>query len=183
MPNQPEIPPSAAAGSQDQLPPARAISRRRFLDSQRAGICGLMAFSLGAWPAGCTAPVRSLRLRRGAPVEIDLRRYPELQRPGGLLKVQRQDFGAIYVRCDGADEFTALSAVCTHRGGIVRPSPQGFRCPVHGSVFDRQGGNISGPAARPLGRFKTSRRGDRVVVEISEALGAREPVEPSEVCT
>ena len=46
-----------------------------------------------------------------------------------------------------------LSAVCTHLGCTVQKSEQGFRCPCHGSAFDKSGKACSGPASRPLDRL------------------------------
>jgi cytochrome b6-f complex iron-sulfur subunit len=48
----------------------------------------------------------------------------------------------------------ALRATCTHLGCLTLWAPeQGkFRCPCHGSGFDRSGRNCEGPAPRPLER-------------------------------
>jgi cytochrome b6-f complex iron-sulfur subunit len=59
------------------------------------------------------------------------------------------DAGVFVTRSDeGA--FRALSAVCTHLGCTVARGADGFRCPCHGSTFDAEGRNRSGPAPRPL---------------------------------
>ncbi|MBI3894166.1 MAG: Rieske 2Fe-2S domain-containing protein [Candidatus Wallbacteria bacterium] len=46
----------------------------------------------------------------------------------------------------------AVSAVCSHLGCNVRwtAAKEDFECPCHGSVYDRQGRVVSGPAPRPL---------------------------------
>jgi len=44
----------------------------------------------------------------------------------------------------------ALSSVCTHLGCIVSRQNDGYFCPCHGSVFDKKGNVISGPAPRAL---------------------------------
>ncbi len=44
----------------------------------------------------------------------------------------------------------AISRVCTHLGCIIKPTPEGFACPCHGSRFDRDGLVTKGPAPRPL---------------------------------
>ena len=46
--------------------------------------------------------------------------------------------------------FRAISAVCTHLGCTVDLARQGFHCPCHGSVFDKTGTVVSGPAPSPL---------------------------------
>ena len=47
-----------------------------------------------------------------------------------------------------------IEQTCTHLGCPVAWTPAGddgtFDCPCHGSVFDRQGRRIAGPASRPL---------------------------------
>jgi cytochrome b6-f complex iron-sulfur subunit len=63
----------------------------------------------------------------------------------------------------------ALSSRCTHLGctlGYDVLSNQ-FRCPCHGSVFDRSGKRISGPAEKNLSvlPFERLSNGDIVVVE------------------
>lgn len=53
-------------------------------------------------------------------------------------------------------DLLVLEQTCTHLGCPVAWTPLGddgtFDCPCHGSVFDRQGRRIAGPASRPLYR-------------------------------
>ena len=44
----------------------------------------------------------------------------------------------------------AQTAVCTHLGCTVNLVETGYSCPCHGSKYNREGGNVSGPAPRPL---------------------------------
>lgn len=46
----------------------------------------------------------------------------------------------------------SLSSICTHLGCNIRwrKDKKIFECPCHGSVFDKDGRVISGPAPRPL---------------------------------
>jgi Rieske Fe-S protein len=62
------------------------------------------------------------------------------------------DVPALLIRSQG--RFLALSLVCTHLGCTVDESREGFACPCHGSLFDRQGGLLRGPASRPLRRLR-----------------------------
>lgn len=64
--------------------------------------------------------------------------------------------------------FFTVSSVCTHLGCNVRHEQGGgFTCPCHGSVFDRLGRVVSGPAPRRLAWFglSLSPRGELVVDE------------------
>ena len=76
----------------------------------------------------------------------------------------------LFIHRDGKS-FRALSAVCTHLGCTVRaesflePDPADrdgkrqkqawrFACPCHGSRYDADGTNISGPAPSPLPAYR-----------------------------
>lgn len=63
-----------------------------------------------------------------------------------------------------AEEIYALDLVCTHLGCTAAVTPREIICPCHGSVFDRQGSVIRGPADRPLARHEVENHGDRIVV-------------------
>lgn len=58
----------------------------------------------------------------------------------------------------------ALSLVCTHLGCTVGVTAAGLSCPCHGSLFDRRGNVLKGPADRPLRRLEVVVRGG--VVEV-----------------
>ncbi len=63
-----------------------------------------------------------------------------------------------------AEEIYALNLVCTHLGCTVAVTPQELICPCHGTVFDRRGNVIKGPADRPLARYAVEERGGQIVV-------------------
>jgi len=60
--------------------------------------------------------------------------------PGRSVALFRDDQGGVY----------AISTICTHLGCIVKPGPDGFECPCHGSRFAPDGEVIKGPAPTPL---------------------------------
>lgn len=62
--------------------------------------------------------------------------------------------------------YTALSAVCTHLGCIVKWSPQEsvFLCPCHAARFSSQGAVLSGPPPAPLETYALSVRGDQLLI-------------------
>ncbi|MHB8773096.1 MAG: QcrA and Rieske domain-containing protein [Syntrophales bacterium] len=58
----------------------------------------------------------------------------------------------------------ALNLVCTHLGCTIAVTPRALVCPCHGSVFDRRGVVVKGPAGRPLERYAVEDRGERIAV-------------------
>lgn len=52
--------------------------------------------------------------------------------------------------------FYAILAICTHLGCTPKwlKSEDKFKCPCHGSGFDRRAVNFEGPAPRPMERLK-----------------------------
>ena len=67
---------------------------------------------------------------------------------------------------EGPDDIIAISTRCAHLGCPVRyvQAASNFICPCHGGVYDFQGKVAGGPPVRPLDRFYTRVRGDRVEV-------------------
>lgn len=58
----------------------------------------------------------------------------------------------------------AFSGRCTHRGCQVVPEGEGMGCPCHGSVFDRRGQVLKGPAPEPLPSLEVVIEGDTLLV-------------------
>lgn len=60
----------------------------------------------------------------------------------------------------------AISSICTHLGCNVRWEEEnnGFECPCHGSSFDENGKNTSGPAPKPLRWLKLTLESDQKLV-------------------
>ena len=60
--------------------------------------------------------------------------------------------------------YIAISTRCAHLGCPVRwvDAAERFICPCHGGVYDLLGRRVGGPPVRPLDRFPTRVKGDRV---------------------
>ncbi|MFC1491726.1 ubiquinol-cytochrome c reductase iron-sulfur subunit [Nitrospinota bacterium] len=73
----------------------------------------------------------------------------------------------IYLIREGSN-FKALSARCTHLGCTVafNQRKREFHCPCHGSIYDRNGKKLSGPAKKPLSSLsvRKEKNGDMVVM-------------------
>jgi cytochrome b6-f complex iron-sulfur subunit len=86
--------------------------------------------------------------------------------------------------------YHAISAVCTHLGCTARaealPNPEvkqvggqalrlthRFQCPCHGSKYSGDGGNISGPAPKPLAWYHLSIAADdgQLVADLATEVG------------
>lgn len=72
----------------------------------------------------------------------------------------------VFHRADGS--MAAVSMTCTHLGCDVDYSPSRdlIVCPCHGSEFDTAGGNLKGPASRPLRAYAVRIEGGAVVVTL-----------------
>ena len=73
--------------------------------------------------------------------------------------------------------FRAMSAVCTHLRCTVGPFGPGkdatSRCPCHGSLFDKQGRVLSGPAPRSLDFFRLTESPDgRLQVDTQDIVSS-----------
>ena len=73
-------------------------------------------------------------------------------RPDSVLAKDGKIFNAkqrVFIEVS-AGKVRVQTAVCTHLGCTVNAVETGYSCPCHGSTYDLEGGNISGPAPKPL---------------------------------
>ena len=63
-------------------------------------------------------------------------------------------------------QIKAFSAKCTHLGCVVQyqSDRKVFHCNCHGSEFDLDGKNISGPAPKPLVPYRVELKNDDVII-------------------
>lgn len=158
---------------------ADGFDRREFVF--RAGIgAGIAAIAYQA-----AASLRALvpNVSYDAPTTVKLGLAPEF--PDGLKFLPDE---RLFVFRD-ANTFHAISAVCTHLGCTVRaealPQPETrqvggaalrlthrFQCPCHGSKYNGDGTNISGPAPKPLPWYSLSVSPDdgQLVVDLAQEV-------------
>jgi len=150
----------------------------------------LMKLGIGAGVAGIAtqgaASLRSLvpNVSYDAPTSVKLGVPAEF--PDGLKFLPDQ---RLFVFREG-NVFHAISAVCTHLGCTVRAEALSqpetrqiegkpvrlthrFLCPCHGSKYTGDGGNVSGPAPRPLAWFhlEVSPDDGQLVVDLAREVG------------
>lgn len=133
----------------------KGIGRRDMLSLAAWGAFG--ASLLGAMigllrlPKPSVFPEPSRRVKVGPPGSIQELRYRKL--PDRNIFLSREEAGVF-----------AISAVCTHLGSVVAPSPTGFDCHCHGSKFDAMGRVIGGPAPRGLEWLRVTKAPDGELV-------------------
>lgn len=119
--------------------------RRFFLTTILGGLGAVLAVAAG-WPVfrflapgGGAAKTATVEFPRDALKVGEAHFFTYRERPAVILR-------------QGADEFVALSAVCTHLGCIVQwlPDRGELLCPCHGGRFATDGSVLGGPPSRPL---------------------------------
>lgn len=85
--------------------------------------------------------------------------------PPGEARLFRYQ-GRPYVVVNERGGISALSAVCTHKGCLVRWDKRKgeLSCPCHGSAFDLNGNVKRGPAPKPLASIQVRVIQDQIVV-------------------
>jgi Rieske Fe-S protein len=141
-----------------------SIDRRTFL-----------CVAAGAAAAGLAGGCASVALIPVTPANGEIRlplvSYPQLTEPGGFVRLRSTpDGSAIYVLALAGGSYAALSPICTHRGCTVDVAGSQLLCPCHGSMYDREGRVVRGPAERPLRQFPTTlEAGDELVIRTGGA--------------
>jgi cytochrome b6-f complex iron-sulfur subunit len=127
--------------------------------------------ALAAWGALSALPVLGMIIQYITPV-VSVANARETVLVGqatdfaqGTVKIVRVNKDPVLLIHTAGGQFRALSARCTHLGCVVQyqesPSPH-FGCNCHGSQFDMNGVNISGPAPKPLPPYRVTLTGSSI---------------------
>lgn len=139
-------------------------SRRDFLARVLAAWSFLTAVPFVAGVLRFISPVPSRE--SGARESLTLAAINDL--PPDSSKIFRFNKEPVILVHTQSGQFKAFSARCTHLGCIVQYMSDGhaphFSCNCHGSEFDMNGKNITGPASYPLVPFRVSLQDSSVVV-------------------
>jgi len=138
---------------------ARRVTRRTFLRNTVLGSIGVVLLEVAGgfiyyfWPNKTGA--------FGKELTVPLSDVP----PVGAAPYTRQA-GKFYI-IHNADGALALYWKCTHLGCTVPWSSEAddWRCPCHGSVYNRFGERIAGPAPLPLDLMPMRVEGNTVIVD------------------
>lgn len=126
------------------------MDRRRFVE------LGAGVLAAAALP-GCAAVVATPVTPVAGVVRLVLRNYPQLDQPGGYLKIlPAGESSPLYVLALGGNAYAVVSSICTHLQCTVNVEGAQLICPCHGSTFDRTGRVLRGPAQQALRRVPAS---------------------------
>ena len=143
------------------------MNRREFVILGGAAECAAVA--------GCAGgPARSAEW--SGPTQFDI--GPPADFKPGVDARWAQSGGFFVVR--ETDRLYTVSAVCTHNAcALTAAGNRAILCPCHGSRFTSQGQIVTGPATRPLPRFRVLPGTDgRVNVDRTKAFDADRWGEP-----
>lgn len=85
---------------------------------------------------------------------------------GSAAQVQHAS-GTLLVARTAQNEFTALTAVCTHQQCTINGyANQIYTCPCHGSQFNTNGQVTRGPAAAALRKYATQFANDQLSITL-----------------
>lgn len=123
------------------------MSRRSFLALMGTGVCLVgVGFLVNASMLGFLYP----NAMKEPPSIFPIGRPEEiLSRDGKVFNSKYK----IFIETESG-KVRVQTAVCTHLGCTVNMVDTGYKCPCHGSTYDRHGLNTGGPAPLPLVYYK-----------------------------
>jgi cytochrome b6-f complex iron-sulfur subunit len=128
----------------DTKPSKTGMSRRRFL-----AIVGLGAASTALFAMLGSILTYLLPNRLGGGASYSVGKLTDVMKANGRVFKPINKSVKVFVDVDG-DRVRVQTAICTHLGCTVNAVNTGYSCPCHGSVYDRDGLNVAGPAPSPL---------------------------------
>lgn len=149
---------------------AKLVSRREFFNKAGAGATGIVI--LGS--LGVTLDFLSPNVLLEIPKEFKIGPLENIQPNSVVDNTEHQ----VYIFREQQGGFYAVSSVCTHLGCNTKWNPAGIEghpegviaCPCHGSVFDKRGNVLRGPAPRPLNRYQVSVEDDKLIINTGEIV-------------
>lgn len=110
--------------------------------------------------AGCASLASLHVIPEGGLIRLSPADHPSLAGAGGYLRVRPEGWSApLYVLALEGGGWAAVSPICTHQGCTVDIAGPRLECPCHGSMYDREGNVLRGPAERALRRFPARMNG------------------------
>jgi cytochrome b6-f complex iron-sulfur subunit len=159
-----------ALGQTDSSP---RTTRRDFL---RWTVVGASTFFLAEAAAGFVAFFWPHKIGKfGSKITVSAANIPAV----GAPPIVNRD-GKFYL-INNQDGALAIYWKCVHLGCTVpwNAASNDFQCPCHGSIYDRNGVRIAGPAPRPLDIMQIEVDGSNVVVDTSKII-VRTDYKPSQ---
>ena len=142
----------------------KQISRRNFMSIATWAIGGLIGLGMGipaiAYIVGPALKAKAsqewIRLGAASKVELDTPTLfkTTIERQTGWIINQEEI--SVYIYTENGRDFVAMSNICSHLGCRVRwiKEEEGFFCPCHNAIFDKEGLVVTGPPPAPLDRFE-----------------------------
>lgn len=152
-------------------------SRRKFFEWVTAAAFSLIGLGLAIPLVGYVVSP-ALRRREQPWVEVGSLDELPLEQPKQLQYLRSEQDGympsnvtkAVWAIKHSATDVTVLSPICTHLGCGYNWDEEAdrFKCPCHGSVYDKSGKVLGGPAPRPLDPLPTRIEEGRLLVQYKE---------------
>jgi len=154
----------------------KTVTRRDFLSYIGTGATGVVV--LGS--LGVTLDYLSPNVLLEIPREFKVGPIENIQPDSVTYNPEH----SLYIFREKQGSFYSLSAVCTHLGCLTKWNPAGIQghpegviaCPCHGSIFDKKGNVINGPAPRPLDRFLVKLDEDKLMINTDVIVGEDEMI-------
>ena len=149
---------------------SKSLDRRKFLISVGNSIIGI----IGVGTLGATYKFLWPNVLKEIPPEFQVG-SPELLQPNSVIF--NEEYKVFVVRNE-LGQFYAISSVCTHLGCTVNWRPVNvpgysegvISCPCHGSIYDKTGKVLSGPAPRSLDRYEIRLKNNILIVDTAKII-------------